>query len=86
MRKAIGKIVIVGTMMAMSFYLGVGHAEKMEGRTEKIIEVIPNGYINDESEDFQECFVDMREVVDFETFGDGLQLYYKDGSGYWWEP
>lgn len=85
MKRTIGRIIIVGTMMAMSFYLGVGHAEKMKGRTEKIIEVVPEGYINAESEDFLDSYVDMRQVVDYEISSEGLQLYFKDGSGYWLE-
>lgn len=85
MKKAIGRIVIVGTMMAMSFYIGVGHVEKMEDRTEKIFEDIPDGYINAKSEEFLDNYVDMRQVVDFEISEDGLQLYYEDGSGYYLE-
>lgn len=85
MRKAIGKIAILGTMLVMSFYSGVHHAEKMEAKTENIIEVIPDGYINTESEEFFDHYVDMRQVVDFEVSEDGLQLYYGDGSGYYWE-
>lgn len=85
MKRTIGKIIIVGTMMVMSFYLGVGHTEKMEERTEKIIEVVPDGYINAESEEFLDSYVDMRQVVDFEVSEEGLQLYFADGTGYYWE-
>lgn len=85
MKRTIGRIIIVGTMMAMSFGLGVGHAEKMEDQTEKIIDVIPEGYINIESEEFLDNYVDMRQVVDFEGSEQGLQLYFADGSGYYWE-
>lgn len=85
MRKAIGKIVIVGTMLAMSFCSGMRHAEKMEAKTEKIGEVIPEGYINTESEEFSEHFVDMSQVVAWSSTKEGLQLYFADGSGYYLE-
>lgn len=48
MKRIIGKIIIVGAMMAMSFCSGMRHAEKIVDRTEKIIEVVPEGYINAE--------------------------------------
>ncbi len=85
MKKTIGKIVFVGTMMAMSFYSGMRYAEKMEVQTEKIIEVVPDGYINAESEEFFDNYVDMRQVVDYVSNDDGFQLYLSDGSGYYWE-
>ena len=30
-------------------------------------------------------FVDMNMIVDFVTTEYGLQIYFIDGSGYWWE-
>lgn len=43
-------------------------------------EVIPDGYIllNDD-------IVDMNTVVDFSATEYGLQLYFEDGIGYFWE-
>lgn len=35
--------------------------------------------------DFQENFVDMRNVVDFSATESGLQLYFEDGTGYYIE-
>lgn len=85
MKRIIGKIIIVGAMMAMSFCSGMRHAEKIVDRTEKIIEVVPEGYINAESEEFLDNYVDMRQVVDFVGSEEGLQLYFADGTGYYWE-
>ena len=85
MKKAVGKIVIIGCMIAMSFCSGMRHAEKIVDRTEKIIEVIPEGYINAEAEEFLDNYVDMRQVVDFVGSEEGLQLYFADGTGYYWE-
>ena len=39
----------------------------------------------DETEAFKEHFIDMQSVVDFEVNENGLQLYFADGSGYYWE-
>lgn len=39
----------------------------------------------DETTDFQENFIDMRSVVDFSVMGNGLQLYFDDGTGYYLE-
>lgn len=85
-KNTIGKTIIIGTMLAVSYVSGL-HSHPAENKEEakKFIEVIPNGYINAESKEFQDYFVDMREVVDFTVSDNGLQLYYKDGSGYWLE-
>lgn len=85
MKKAIGRIVIVGTMMAISFCSDVCHAEKMEDRMGKIIEVVPDGYINAESEEFLDNYVDMRQVITWNATENGLQLYFMDGTGYYLE-
>lgn len=91
--KAIGAISIIGIMMILSYLLGTTQSktiteiqtvtETME--TEKIVEVVPDGYIDSESADFQENYIDMRTVIDFEANEDGLQLYFMDGTGYWLE-
>lgn len=47
--------------------------EIQEVETEKIIEAIPDNYI------------DMGQIVDFVTTKDGLYLYTQDGNGYYWE-
>lgn len=39
----------------------------------------------DKTNDFQENFVDMRNVVDFSATESGLQLYFEDGTGYYIE-
>lgn len=42
-------------------------------------------HLPDETEDFRNNFVDMRSVVDFDATGNGLQLYFEDGTGYYIE-
>lgn len=49
------------------------------------LEVIPDGYINTNSEEFYNNYVNMNDVVDFEATDAGLMLHFSDGTGYWWE-
>ena len=46
---------------------------------------IPDNYINMESEEFHENFIDMREVCDFEATETGLAIYLQNGEWYYWE-
>lgn len=45
-----------------------------------IMKSLPN-----ETEDFKNNFIDMRQVVDFVSDGEELYLYLQDGSGYYLE-
>lgn len=91
--RAIATITIIGIMMILSYWLGTTQAETITEiktvtetmETEKIVEVVPDGYIDSESADFQENYIDMRTVIDFDVNEDGLQLYFMDGTGYWLE-
>ena len=85
--KAIATITILGIMMILSYWLGTTQTETItiEKEVEKVVEVVPNGYIDMYSSEFKENDVDMREVVYFEVLDKGLQLYFVDGSGYWME-
>ena len=46
-------------------------------------EVVSNEYIQPNKTN--DSFVDMRTVIDFTANDNGLQLYFDDGTGYWWE-
>ena len=91
--RTIGAISIMGIMMILSYWLGTTQAETITEiqtvteitETDKLVEVVPDGYIDTGSAEFQENFIDMRTVIDFDVNGDGLQLYFMDGTGYWWE-
>lgn len=84
--KTIGAIVTVGIMLVCAYLLGTTQSEtvaEIQTITE-VKEVVPDGYIDMNSEEFIDNYVDMRKVVYWEAV-DGLQLYYEDGSGYYWE-
>lgn len=82
--KVIGTIVTIGIMLVSAYLLDTTQAETItEAQTvteTEAEEVIPDGYIplNDD-------IVDMDAVVDFSATEYGLQLYFEDGSGYFWE-
>ena len=85
--KTIGTFTAIGVIALGSYLLGIAQAEtitKVQTVTE-VMEVIPDGCIDMESEEFRENYVDMRKVVSFDASDDGLQLYCTDGRGYWLE-
>lgn len=80
--KTIGIIATMGIMLVCAYLLGTTQAEtitEIQTVTETK-EVIPAGYIplNDD-------IVDMNTIIDFPATEYGLQLYFEDGSGYFWE-
>ena len=80
--KAIGIIATMGIMLVCAYLLGTTQAETIiEVQTvTETKEVIPDDYIplNDD-------IVDVNTVIDFSATEYGLQLYFEDGSGYFWE-
>lgn len=90
MKKSIKTTVIIttmGIMLVLAYWLGTTQAETItEVQTvTEVKEIVPDGYIDINSAEFQDNFVDMRTVVDFSTTEYGLQLYFEDGTGYYWE-
>lgn len=81
--KTIGVIAIMGIMLTGAYILSTTQTDTIT--LEKVVEVVPGGYIDSTSEDFYNNYVDMRSVTDFDTNGNGLQLYCNDGRGYYWE-
>ena len=67
--KAVRVIAIMGTMLTGAYLIDTTKASVMDSI----------------SEEFKNNYVDMRNVTDFETDGNGLQLYCNDGNGYYWE-
>lgn len=80
--KAIGIIATITIMLVCAYLLGTTQAETItEIQTvAEIKEVIPAGYIP-----LDDNIVDMNTIVDFSATEYGLQLYFEDGSGYFWE-
>lgn len=85
--KGIVIIVAMGIMLVLAYLLGTTQAKTItEVQTvTETREVIPDGYIDINSAEFQDNFVDMRTVIDFSATEYGLQLYFDDGTGYYWE-
>lgn len=89
----IGIIAAMGIMIITSYLLGATQAEtETEIQTvteirevEKPVEVVPDGFIDTSSAEFQDNYIDMRSVIDFSVSEYGLQLYFEDGTGYWLE-
>lgn len=80
--KAIGIITVMGIMLVCAYLLGTKQAETItEVQTvTEIREVVPDGYIQ-----LDDDIVDMNTIVDFSATEYGLQLYFEDGTGYYWE-
>ena len=80
--KAIGIITVMGIMLVLAYLLGTTQAEttKEVPTVTEIREVVPDGYIL-----LHDDIVDMNTVIDFSATEYGLQLYFEDGSGYFWE-
>ena len=88
MKKRIITLAIFLVAIISSFILGTTQAKTVTTEVkeiEKIVEVIPNGYIDTTTDDFFNNYIDMRTVTDFEANENGLQLYTNDGNGYYWE-
>ena len=80
--KAIGIVATMGIMLVSAYMLGTTQAEtitEIQTVTETR-EVVPDGYIP-----FNDDIVDMNTIIDFSATEYGLQLYFEDGSGYFWE-
>ena len=87
--KMIRKGILIAGLLTSAYLLGTCQA-KTETITEvkeakKVVEVVPDGYINMASEEFCNNYVNMEQVTDFKATENGLQLYLNDGTGYFWE-
>lgn len=90
MKKTITTIVTITTMIILlcgAYYLGTTQAETITEvkEVEKVVEVVPTGYIDTTTEEFYNNYIDMRTVTDFDTTETGLQLYTSDSNGYYLE-
>ena len=85
--KAIGTIGTLTILLLTAYILGTIKAETITEvkEVEKVVEVVPDEYIDMRTEEFYNNYIDMRQVTDFETSENGLYLYLEDGNGYYWE-
>ena len=69
------KIIVVILLLLVSYLLGTTQAKTIVkvNTIEKVRTVIPSNYV---------C---MDDITGFESNDYGLQLYFKDGTGYYWE-
>lgn len=76
-------------MLVCAYQLGTTQTETITAtevkEVEKAVEIIPDGYIDTDSEEFYDNFVDMQQVIDFTATESGLMIYLNDGSSYYWE-
>lgn len=90
MKKTIKTIITITTMIILlcgAYYLGTTQAEIITEvkEVEKVMEIVPDNYIDTTTEKFYNNYIDMRTVTDFTATETGLQIYTDDGNGYYWE-
>lgn len=77
MKKKIAYIITLVVVSTTAFFIG-------KNQTETKV-VIPESYVNTESYDFYNNYVDMREVCDFDATETGLYIHLTNGEYYYWE-
>ena len=90
MKRTINILIMITTIFAMligAYWLGTAQAKTTTviKTVDKIIEIVPDGYIDTSTQEFINNYIDMNKVMDFETTENGLYLYLDNGSGYYWE-
>ncbi len=60
-----------------------GQAEPITKEVEKVVEVVPDGYIDMTAKDFQAAYIDIQAVNSYSGTDNGLQLNTDDGNGYY---
>lgn len=75
--RAIGIITSITVMLICAYLAGTAKAYETN--------VIPDTYIDTKSTEFVDNYIDMRNVCGFSVNENGLQLYFNDGTGYYWE-
>lgn len=92
MDKSIKTIGIIATatillMLLMGYFLEVAIIQPKTitetKEVEKVVEVVPDGYINTATKDFQNNYIDLHTVTSYAGSSNGLQLYTTNGNGYY---
>lgn len=91
--KAIDTIAAMGVMLILTYWPGTIQANtvtevqtvaEME-EAESVMEAALDGCVDIASEGFHSDTVNIRTMIDFTVSEYSLQLYFKDGTGYYWE-
>lgn len=92
MKKPIKTTIItttMGVMLACAYLLGTAQAEPLRIQAIKAVKAIADGkHIAMDAATFQDSYehhIDMQQVTGFEVSVNGLQIYFADGTGYYWE-
>lgn len=85
MKRSTYIIIILYVVIVILFVNSIiaGHAEPVTKEVEKIVEVIPDGYIDTTAEDFQNNYIDLSAVSSYSGTADGLQLYTSGSKSYY---
>lgn len=78
-------LLAVGATAYFTGASGTGNTVEAAGRTESQIESIPDGYIDMDSDEFIENYIDLRTVTGYSGTETGLMLYTENGCGYYLE-
>ncbi|MGN8630723.1 hypothetical protein ACTNEW_03835 [Blautia sp. HCP3S3_G3] len=78
-------LLAVGTTAYFVGATGTGNTVEAASRTESQIETISDRYIDMDSDEFIENYIDLRTVTGYSGTETGLMLYTDDGCGYYLE-
>lgn len=82
-------IITLLTVGAVAYCIGVIDGTETEEIDSVLIEnemdIVPDGFIDIESEEFKEIYIDYRTVTGYSGTDTGLQLYTSDGNGFYIE-
>lgn len=78
-------LLAVGTGAYFTETTGTENTIEVASRTESQIESIPDGYIDMDSDEFIENYIDLRTVTGYSGTETGLMLYTEDDCGYYLE-
>lgn len=83
--KTIGSIATMGIILVSAYVSGTTQAKTITEIKEvkKVVEVVPDNYIDTTTDDFQNNYIDIHTVNSYTGTANGLQLYMSDGNGYY---
>lgn len=78
-------LLAIGAGVYFTGAIGAGSTIEVAGRTESQVESIPEGFIDMNSDEFKENYIDLRTVTGYSGTETGLMLYTDNGCGYYLE-